>query len=161
MTRSSSIQHALNPARWRPQRQAIALTTLALFVGIIMGALYLSQAATAATLGRELERLIIQRQTIEQQNEQLRAEIASLRSVPHLQNRARELGFQPITADRLEYIVIPGYAPRADMIDRTVAVAPAAPQITPVPVYDETFTGWLQAQFDAFTRQLRQFTEGS
>jgi cell division protein FtsL len=161
MTRSNPIRHTFNPARWRPQRQAIALTTLALFVGIIMGALYLSQAATAATLGRELERLIVQRQTIEQQNEELRAEIASLRSVPHLQNRARELGFQPITADRLEYIVIAGYVPRMDTIDRTVAVAPAAPQIAPAPVYDETFTGWLQAQFDAFTRQLSQFTEGS
>jgi hypothetical protein len=161
MPRSTSLQHALNPARWRPQRQALALTTLALFVGMIMGALYLSQAATAATLGRELERLIIQRQTIEQQNEELRAEIASLRSVPHLQNRARELGFQPITADRLEYIVIPGYVPRADSIDRTVAVAPAAPPTVTAPVYDESFTGWLQAQFDAFTRQLSQFAEGS
>lgn len=161
MTRSSPIQHALNPVRWRPQRQAIALTTLALFVGIIMGALYLSQAASAATMGRELERLIVQRQTIEQQNEELRAEIASLRSVPHLQNRARELGFQPITADRLEYVVIAGYVPRTDTIDRTVAIAPVTPQAAPAPVYDESFTGWLQAQFDAFTRQFSQFTEGN
>ncbi|MDZ4765095.1 MAG: hypothetical protein SGI73_11140 [Chloroflexota bacterium] len=161
MNRTASLQHTLNPAKWRPQRQALALITLALFVGIIMGALYLSQAATAATLGRELERLVANRTTLEQQNEQIRSEIAALRSMPYLQARAAELGFEPVIADNIEYIVIPGYQPSDTTIERSVDVASAEPfVIAPEPIYDESFSGWLQGQFDTLARQFQQFAQG-
>jgi cell division protein FtsB len=157
----TTLPHAFNPGRWRPQRQALALITLALFVGIIMGALYLSQAATAATLGRELERLIADRTTLEQQNEQLRSEIASLRSVPHLRNRAEELGFVRVNADQIEYIVVPGYRPVDPLLNSPDDLASRQPsEVAPEPLYEESFGGWVQQQLDGLAQQFRQFSEG-
>ena len=43
---SQWLQHTLDRSRWRPQRQALALATLSLFVAIIIGALYLSQSSS-------------------------------------------------------------------------------------------------------------------
>ena len=143
------LDHALRRTPWRTQRQAVALAFLGFFVALIIGALYLSQAAAVATTGRQLEDLIAERNQLEQMNEQLRAEIASLRSVPRLQQRARELGFDLATREDIEYLVIDGYDPRLPA-DRPVTLDVAAEA---APVYDETFTGWLQQQWDAFTGQ--------
>jgi cell division protein FtsL len=151
-------QHALDRTRWRPQRQALALATLGLFVAMIMGALYLSQSASTSALGRQLEELIAERDDLEQQNEQLRAEIASLQSMPRLEGRAEELGF--VTADEsdIEYLVVNGYNP-----DRAESVVPLQPREEPAATYDESFVGWAQQQFDALRHQLEGFTnqEGS
>ncbi|HLV35036.1 MAG TPA: hypothetical protein VKY59_07990, partial [Spirillospora sp.] len=94
MISNNWIDHALRRTPWRSQRQAAALVALGFFVALIIGALYLSQAVAVATTGRQLEALIAERNRLEQVNEELRAEIAGLRSVPRLQQRARELGFE-------------------------------------------------------------------
>jgi hypothetical protein len=151
MVSNKWLDHALRRTPWRNQRQAFALAALGFFVALIIGGLYLSLSAGAATTGRQLEDLIVERNRLEQANEQLRAEIASLRSVPHLQQRARELGFELAGREDIEYLVIDGYNPDRATVPIMLEVAP---QI--VPVYDETFLGWLQQQFDAFSTQLNQ-----
>jgi cell division protein FtsL len=150
---SNWIQHTLDRSRWRPQRQALALATLGLFVGIIMSALYLLQSSSTSALGRQLEELVAERDDLEQANEQLRAEIASLQSMPRLQARAEELGFTPASADDIQYLVVNGYNP-----NRQLAVIPLEAEADSVPVYDESFTGWLQQQWDALRHQLESFT---
>ena len=151
---SQWIQHTLDRSRWRPQRQALALATLGLFVAIIMGALYLSQSASTSAIGRQLEDLIIERDNYEQQNEQLRSEIASLQSMPRLEQRAADLGFLPAANSDIEYMVVDGYNPR-----RQEAVVPLVVETPTVPVYDESFTGWLQQQVDSLREQLESFTQ--
>ena len=120
---------------------------------MIIGALYLSQSSSATALGRELEDLISQRDDLEQQNEQLNADIAGLQSMPRLQARAEELGFRAAGADDIEYLVVDGYDP-----DRQTSVIPLETKTAPVPVYDELFKGWLQQQWDAVRRQIEGFT---
>ncbi len=151
MISNSWLDHALRRTPWRSQRQAFALAALGFFVALIIGALYLSQAAAVATTGRQLETLIAERNALEQANEQLRAEIASLRSVPRLQQRARELGFDLAGREDIEYLVIDGYNP-----DRAREPIRLEVQTDAVPMYDETFTGWLQQQWDAFAGQLNR-----
>ncbi|NDJ62947.1 MAG: hypothetical protein GYB67_17640 [Chloroflexi bacterium] len=146
-------QHVLQPGHRRPQRQIAALATLVLVVGIIIGALYLSQSSATSTLGRQLEEMIEIRNNLEQQNEQLRAEIASLRSVPRLLERAAELGFAPANRDEIEYLVIDGYNP-----NRETLVIDVEPEAEPLPVYDESFTGWVQQQWDLFRVEIEAFT---
>jgi cell division protein FtsB len=148
--------HTFRRRPWRTQRQAIALLTLSFFVAIIIGALYLTQASAVSTTGRQLEELIAQRNQLEQNNEQLRAEIAGFQSVPRLEQRARELGFVQAGRENIEYLVIVGYDPNREPVP-TPSIEEAA-QIDPVPVYDETFTGWLQQQWDSFTRQIEETT---
>ena len=143
------FQHALDRRPWQTQQQAFALVTLSFVVALIIGALYLAQAAASSTTGRQLEERIAERNQIEQANEQLRAEIATYQSVPRLRERALQLGFFEAGRENIEYIIVPGYNPSQPQ-------APALPtplSAEPVPVYDETFLGWLQQQWDAFSRQ--------
>ena len=154
MASGNWFQHALRRTQWQPHRQAIALATLGLFVLIIIGALYLSQSASTSTLGRQLEVLIDERNRLEQANEQLRAEIASLQTVARLQGRAQELGFVPAGRSDIEYLVIDGYNHR-----RGETVAPLQASAAVVPDYEESFVGWVQQQWDAFSRQLESFTQ--
>lgn len=151
----SWLQHTLRRRSWRVQRQAVALGALGLFVAIIIGALYLAQAASLSTLGRQLEDQIAERNRLEQTNEQLRAEIAELRSVPRLLARAQELGFVQAARDQIEYLVIDGYNP-----NRAQTVAPVEQETgeEPLPVYDETFIGWVQQQWDSFQQQFEGFS---
>lgn len=142
------FNHALRRAPWRSQRQATALITLGFFVTLIIGGLYLSQAASASTTGRQLELLITQRNQLEQYNEQLRAEIARLRTVSRLRDRARQLGFVDAGREQIEYMVVPGYTPRrqqeALVQQQTIRTEPTTP------VYEESFSDWLQQQWNAF-----------
>ena len=145
-------QHTFRRNVWRPQRNAFALGALGLFVAILIGGLYLSQSSSSSALGRELETLIEERNALEQSNEQLRAQIASLQYIPRLLTRAGELGFAPITESDQEYLVIDGYNPERARILAPIDIAP-----TPVPVYEESFSGWVAQQWDEFTRQLESF----
>lgn len=138
---------------WRPTRGMIAVGTLALFVAIIIGALYLSQSASTSAVGRQLEAMVNERNELERQNEQLRAEIASLRGVGRLLTRAQELGFQQAGATDIDYIVVDGYEPER------VSVAIEAQPEAAAPVYDESFTGWVQQQLDALRQQFEGFVQ--
>jgi cell division protein FtsB len=151
------FNHTFRRRPWRTQRQAIALLTLSFFVAIIIGALYLAQASAVSTTGRQLEELIAQRNLLEQNNEQLRAEIAGFQSVPRLEQRARELGFVLAGREDIEYLVIVGYDPEREPLSTPVPEESAPADA--VAVYDETFLGWLQQQWDAFTSQVEEPTE--
>jgi cell division protein FtsL len=137
------------------QRQAVALAALGVIIAIIIGALYLAQSASVSTLGRQLETLIVQRNQLEQTNEQLRSEIAELRSVPRLLARAQEMGFTNAQRENIEYLVVDGYNP-----NRQPAALPTEEPEQVLPAYDETFIGWLQQQWDSFINQFRSFTSG-
>jgi cell division protein FtsL len=148
--------HTLKRREWRPTTQVAALGTLALFVAIIIGALYLTQSSTTSQIGRQLEDLIVRRNNLEQQNERLRAEIASLRSIVRLRTRAEDLGFRPATNSEIRYVVVEGYHPERELAvsDDPFAQAPAALLVALAePEYEESFLGWVQQQFDAFTSQ--------
>lgn len=148
------LQHTLKDTSWRWSRQVIALAALGIFVAILMGALYLAQAASVSTMGRQLEELIAKRNQLEQTNEQLRAEIAQLRTVSRLLARARELGFEDAPQNRIEYLYVAGYNPIS--IEKALVSQPEAQ--SPLPEYDETFGGWLQQQWDNLVNQFQGFT---
>jgi len=148
------LAHAFARTRWRPQNQVAALFVLGIALILIFGGLYLSQVASFATTNREIEGLIDERDRLERTNEQLRGQIASLETVPQLLERARQLGFRAATPQDIEYLVIEGYNPNRE---RTVAPLALEEQLDEGPQYDETFSGWLQQQFDSLRRQFETF----
>lgn len=146
MGRSSIwFQHALKRSRWQPQRQVVALATLGFFVALILGALYLTQVASEATTNRRLEVLLDERDDLERINEELRAEIASLKSVGNLQLRAEALGFTLANQSQMLYLPIEGYQPNQP---DTVAPIVVAESEIEQEFYDETFANWLGRQWD-------------
>lgn len=152
----NQIQHALRDRPWRLQRQAVALIALGIFIAIFIGALYLAQSASVSTLGRQLEELIARRNQLEQQNEQLREDISELRSVPRLLARAQELGFAPAAENQIEYLYVAQYNP-----NREPVLTSSAQQTENLPVYDESFVGWLQQQWDNLVGQFQRFSGGN
>lgn len=152
------MQHTFRDRSWRLQRQAVALGALGLFVAIMMGALYLAQSASVATLGRELEDVIARRNALEQVNEQLRAEISQLRSVPRLLARAQELGFAPVQDNQVEYLFVETFRPQSEVAVPVLQGA-AAPAEN-APEYDESFAGWLEQQWDSLIGQFQGFSGG-
>lgn len=150
------FQHTFSRRRFQTQSQATAIAILSVAILLILGSLYLSQVAAFAITNREIEDLISRRDEIKQQNEQLIGEIASFRTVPRLYARAVEIGFRPATNDDIEYLVFAGYNPnRQAQTFATVrqSAEPAAAE------YDETFGGWLSAQFEQLRRQFQTFGE--
>ncbi len=151
MAEDKPLQQAVRPLPWRTQTQTAAIIALVLVVAIIIGALYLAQATVTATTGRELEDLSVTRDYLQRNNEDLTAEIAGKRSITTLLGRSRELGFRPITADQIEYLVVNGYTPYR---------ATPTPEVTAEPtyIYDETFNGWVQQQWDNLVKQFEAWT---
>src|SRR5574341_2093306 len=109
--RPAWLNQALRQAPWRTQAQATSLMMALLVVVAVIGALYLAQASRTAAAGRRLQELEAQRQILEQENAQLRAEVAALRSVPRLISQAEAVGYRAATVQDLEYLSMPGAAP--------------------------------------------------
>ncbi len=148
------VQHALERTGWKPQNQVVTLGLLAILITLVFAGIYLSQVANFAILNRETLRLIEQRDQLERRNEELRGQIAELETVPRLLERARARGFRLAEARDLEYLVVEGYNP-----NRVITAAPLVAQETAptTPIYDETFGGWLEAQWDLLRRQFESF----
>lgn len=149
------FQHTFRRQRFQPQNQAAALAVLGIIIALILGALYLSQVASFAITNREIEDLIAERDELERTNEQLIAEIASFRTVPRLLARAQEIGFRPATNADIEYLVVEGYNPNRTLT--VVDTTAVEDEIEEVPVYDETFSGWLEQQFTLLRVQFEEF----
>jgi hypothetical protein len=149
------FDQAMRQTGWRPQRQAVTVGILGVFLALIMGALYLSQVATEASRGREMRDLLARRDELERVNEELRVEIAQLQSLDRLRQRAQELGFVPAGRGDQIFIVVDGYTQ-----NRSQTVAPLQEEEEALPVYDESFGGWLSQQFQNFSQQFQDFSEG-
>lgn len=149
------VRHTLARTGLQTRNQATALIALGVIITLIFGGIYLSQVATYAATNREIEMLIAERNDLELANEDLRAEIALLETVPRLLERAEALGFRLATADDIVYLVIAGYDP-----NRAGSVVPLVSDVQEfqdVASYDATFGGWLQQQWDMLQQQFSSF----
>ncbi len=146
----SPPKQAVPQMPWRSPAQAAAVIGLAAVVAIIIGALYLAQATVTATTGSELLELESTRSFLQRANSDTLSQIALKRNISILKGRAQELGFQPAGPDQLDYIVVKGYTPFRDT---------PTPQATAVPtyVYDETFNGWVQQQWNLLVKQFEEW----
>ncbi len=149
------FQHTFSRKRFQTRNQATAMAILGIAVLLILGSLYLSQVASFAITNREIEDLISRRDQLKRQNEQLIGEIASYRTVPRLFARAVEIGFRPATNSEIDYLLIEGYDSKGSKA-RADAFSPE-PLEAAAPIYEETFSGWLEQQFTLLTEQLESF----
>lgn len=154
MSSTRWLRNTFRQAPWRTQTQATSLVLAVVVMVVMVGALYLAQASRTATTGRRLQELEAQRRTLEQQNAQLRAEIAALRSVPRLIAEAERLGYHAARMDEVEYLFIKGAPPQP--------LPTPTPPLTVeqvVPRYSETLPGWLAKRGATFRTQFADFWE--
>lgn len=151
---SNWVKHTLNRASFQPRQQAAWLIVLGVVMTLTFGGISLSQIANYASTNRAIEDLIEIRDRMELENETLRAEIAGLQTVPRLLERAQSLGYRSASTNDIEYIEVDGYNP--NRIEDVVELIPDD-DIADIPQYDETFSGWLQQQWNNLSNQFRAF----
>lgn len=147
------LEHALRKTGWQPQRQVVALATLGFILALIFGGVYLSQVVSEATTNRRLDTLLDQRDDLERENEQLRAEVARYKSVPNLITRAEELGFVTAQPGQIEYLVVEDYRP-SDQDTVAPVEEETDDESTSGNAYDETFADWLGEQLQDLQASL-------
>ncbi|GAB4493007.1 MAG: hypothetical protein Fur0016_29030 [Anaerolineales bacterium] len=143
--------HQEMPIRFQREWLAVFLVGVML-LGLVAG-LYLNVSARAAITGREIQSLEAEIAANKRDNADLQTQIAVLLSNQSLSQRARALGFEPITRENVEYIVVPGYFPSHGInlvqpVDQTDLLATK-------PEYSESLFEWLGRQMEAASRPLQ------
>jgi uncharacterized iron-regulated membrane protein len=119
MKRSQRLMQAYRQAPWRTQLQWVGLFSAAvIFVALVAG-VYLNVTARAATLGREIQDMQNEKLLMEQRIEDMETQLAVLTSAKVMEERASDLGFEPIDKNQVTYVIVPGYGGR-----ETAALAP-------------------------------------
>lgn len=137
-----SFVHAYRQAPWRVQRQWIGAFLLCVLGAAMIAALYLDVTAQAAIAGRQIQDLAIQMTTVQDASADMQTKLAELTSNESMEKRAADLGFQAVTADQVQYLVVPGYAaPRPALLTIAPSLRPSAPSIPPE--YTESLIDWL------------------
>ena len=152
------VEHALRRSVWKPERQVFALATLGVVIALLLGALYLFQVANEASINNELREMQTQRDELERLNQELRSEIAALTSVPNLQVRARELGFQLAGSGQIEYLLVADYYP--DQADTVASITADLSNEDDPDNYDETFVDWFGNQLESIGDTLSDILGG-
>jgi hypothetical protein len=125
---TNPFSRAFKQAPWRTQTQAVAASSVTLLVVMVLGGLYLAVASRAAAAGRDLQGLEVRKAALTLENEELRAELAELRSVTRLVERAQALGFQPAQPGQIEYLAVDHYPHAAQ-----TSAPPRAAELPPMP----------------------------
>lgn len=156
---AAPILRAFKQAPWRTQTQAVATLSVILLVVMVLGGLYLQVAARAATAGRDLQALEAEKVELIQANDELRAELAQLRSVTRLADRARQLGYLPAAAEQIEYLRVETFPYEAALSQPPRAAPPPAPPPTTLTRLGDWLAQNLQGLL-ALTRQALQSQGG-
>jgi hypothetical protein len=127
---AAPLLRAFKQAPWRSQTRAVAMLCITLLVAAVVGGFYLAVAARAATAGRDLQALEARKTELLQNNDELEAQLANLRSINRLAARAVALGFQPATGDQLEYMRVDSYPQNVHLKPPPRAATPSAPPST-------------------------------
>ncbi|MCL4528724.1 MAG: hypothetical protein M1282_04855 [Chloroflexi bacterium] len=135
------VVHAYRQAPWRIQRQWIG-TFMLIVLGLAMVAsLYLDVTAQAALTGRTIQNLSYEISAGQQANADLETKIGELTSTYVMEQRAAALGYQPVTANQIQYVIVPGYtAPKPAILAAAPELKPSAPSI--LPEYTESLMDW-------------------
>ena len=151
---ADQILRAFRQAPWRKQVQTVAVLSIALLIIAVIGGFYLAAASRAGTAGRDVQRLEGRKAELIQENDELRAKLAELRSITRLADRARALGFAPAQMEQVEYLPVKNYpqpalveAPPPEPFDRlragSVEGPPRAAVVSP--------GDWLAEQWQSLT----------
>lgn len=146
--RVTRLVQAYRQAPWRTQRQWIFIFLLAMVALGMVAGLYLNVTARAALAGRQVQRLEESIAETQGANADLQTHIASQLSAENMARRAEALGFEPVTPDKVEYVVVNGYFP-PQPVSRSPATSESTQAAAIDPLYTQSLIQWLDEKIDA------------
>jgi hypothetical protein len=167
------LTHAYEQAPWRRQMYMIGVILLILVSTAIVAGIYLNVTTRAATVGRQIQEMqvrvygyhyltndagdaLVPIEELEQRIANLTSQLAILTSYQTMQERVNDLNLQPIDADHVQYIEVPGY------IDRQTSILAPPPEPIVVtasaidPQFKESLFVWV---VDQVQKTARYFSE--
>lgn len=142
---SRSLEHFLHAyalAPWRAQRRWIGVVLLLVLGMAMTAALYLDITSQAAIAGRQIQMLRTAITSTELVNADLKSQLAESTSAATMQERARQLGYEPVEQADLQYLPVPGYARPEPVILATAGTLLPSAAYAP-PEYTESLFAWL------------------
>lgn len=112
MERVRNITQAYSQTPWRKQMMFIGLFLLVVIFAALVAGIYLDVTARTATIGREIQGMEEQIDSLRLSNADLESKLAGITSSDELEKRAHSLGFKQIEMNEAVFIVVPGYIPR-------------------------------------------------
>ena len=142
-----NITQAYSQAPWRKQTMFIGLFLLVVIFAALVAGIYLDVTARTATIGREIQVMEEEIESLKLVNADLESRVAFLNSMEEMEKRARSLGFERLQMDEAVFIVTPGYVPREH--------ARLAPPPGPVKAVAASLPGvFTESLFDWFQRSV-------
>lgn len=142
-TVGKKLTQAFKQAPWRNQIRYAGVFLLILVVILLVASIYLSISGRAAAAGLSTYRMSLERQNIEREIADLKAQIAIQTSVTVMEQRAKDLGFKRITPDEAIYMIIPNYTGKQTVVlAAPPGIADAEPSIV-LPAYRQSLWDWL------------------
>jgi hypothetical protein len=159
------ITQAYSQAPWRKQIYMIGVVLLILVSVAIVAGIYLNVTARAAAVGRQIQEMQVRVygyhyltgdegeryvpiEELEQQIANLNSQLAYLTSYSVMQKRVKDLNLEPLPADHIMYIEVPGYLQR----QTTSLAPPPVPIVVSAPVVNPQFR---ESLFDWVTEQVQ------
>ena len=173
MENIKKLTQAYEQAPWRRQMYMIGVILLILVSAAIIAGIYLNVTARAAAVGRQIQEMQVRVygyhyltsdagevtvpiEELEQRIANLTSQLAILTSYKVMQERVKDLNLDPIEADHIEYIEVPGYIER----QTTSLAPPPEPLVVNAsaidPQFKESLFEWVA---DQVQRTARYFSE--
>lgn len=152
MENIQKLTHAYEQAPWRKQMYMIGVVLLILVSAAIIAGIYLNVTARAAAVGREIQEMQVRLygyhylstqagegavpiEELEQRIANLTSQLAMITSYQVMQERVQDLNLQPINAENIIYMEVPGYIDR----QTTSLAPPPEPVVVNANVIDPQF----------------------
>jgi len=151
MNNISNFIQKYRQAPWRVQRQWVVLFLLGIVLTAMVAGAYLYVTSRTALAGREIQ--ILETDIISNQRKNVSAEtqLATLTSIDIMEQRAIEMGFEPVAPDAIVYITVPGYTS-----DPPLELANTKAQLGSSIILAE----YKESLFDWFARRLQNSAGG-
>lgn len=144
MNRTESLQTIYSQAPWRRQSQIVGLILVIVVFSILFATIYLHISARTAEVGRQIQIMQNEIDELDRMNEDLRSQLALIRSSEEMEGRARALGFRPVQMDEITFLSVPGYVePQVFVFQHQQEVE--LPAVTKLPdEYTESLFDWMR-----------------
>ena len=146
--KNMNFKRHIQQAPWRTRRQKAGAVLLAIVGVSMISALYLSVSSRSTFIAREIQSLERNISRGNQENANLKTELARRLSYKETSIRSDALNFQVATLEETQYILVPGYVGR-----QPVTIAANADMSTHKPSLSAKYS---QSLFDWFELRMQK-----
>lgn len=131
-------------APWRKQSQIAGLILVIVVFITIFATVYLHISAKAAEVGRQIQVMQNDMDDLDRTIEDLRSQLAIIRSSDEMERRASALGFKPVQMEEVTFLAIPGYIEPPVFVFQHMSQPKPATNYKIPSEYTESLFDWLQ-----------------